>query len=186
MNLSVLKRAMSNLINLTFFWKELKYLLMHRLSISAFLVLLLNVNQVSHAHQSGAHVHGIAQLQVVLEGNQVSLEFTSPLENLLGFEHVPRTAKQKRAAQEMLEMFRKPTSLFVPTASALCQPTMVKLTSPVLGLSTETSSVAQTNDGGVGHAELLAEMIYTCQKPMELRGLNAELLNSFPTYVVCL
>src|SRR5690606_12673416 len=46
---------------------------------------------LAQAHDNKAHVHGSAVLQVVMDGETVELALQSPLNNLLGFEHAPRT-----------------------------------------------------------------------------------------------
>ena len=41
-----------------------------------------------HAHGTlGAHEHGVAKLNVVLDDNTLELELDSPAMNLVGFEH---------------------------------------------------------------------------------------------------
>ena len=55
------------------------------------------------AHEPGAHVHGVATLQVTQDQDTLSIDLDSPLDNLLGFEHAPRTDKQKQAVQQMIE-----------------------------------------------------------------------------------
>ena len=41
--------------------------------------------------QPGPHEHGVASLNLVVDGNLVSLELDSPAANLVGFEHTPGT-----------------------------------------------------------------------------------------------
>ena len=55
---------------------------------------------IAIAHELGAHVHGVATLQIAVDDKTVTLDFSSPLDNLLGFEHVPRDAKQKVRSEE--------------------------------------------------------------------------------------
>ena len=52
---------------------------------------------LAQAHDNKAHVHGSAVLQVVMDGETVELALQSPLDNLVGFEHAPRTESQKKA-----------------------------------------------------------------------------------------
>src|SRR5690606_20886978 len=47
--------------------------------------------------QHAAHEHGVADLRVAAEGNTVVIEFDSPLDNLVGFEHAPRDDAQRMA-----------------------------------------------------------------------------------------
>ena len=44
-----------------------------------------------------AHVHGEAQLEIVLEDTQLSLYLHSPLDAFLGFERLPRNPTEKAA-----------------------------------------------------------------------------------------
>lgn len=57
-----------------------------------------------HRHH-GAHEHGAASLGVVVEGNTVHFEFEAPADNIIGFEHEPKTpqdrAKQKAALDKL-------------------------------------------------------------------------------------
>ena len=84
------------------------------------------------AHELGAHVHGVATLQIAVDDKTMTLDFSSPLDNLLGFEHVPRDAKQRAAVKNMADSLNKAEQLFIPTAEAQCTLQSVKLDSLVL------------------------------------------------------
>ncbi len=49
----------------------------------------------SSALAQDAHVHGLAQLNLVREGQQVQLEFSSPAMNFLGFERAPESEEER-------------------------------------------------------------------------------------------
>jgi hypothetical protein len=53
------------------------------------------------AGNPGAHEHGQARLQMVLENNQIDLIFTSPAYNLAGFEYQARTDGEKKRLAEI-------------------------------------------------------------------------------------
>lgn len=56
-----------------------------------------------HGHfEQKAHEHGVAQMQFVIAENEVLIEISSPLYNLLGFEHKPKLAEQKQAVERQL------------------------------------------------------------------------------------
>ena len=57
---------------------------------------------------SGPHVHGTAELCVAVENNHLNVELRSPLENLLGFEHAPKTDSQRAAVKAMTAKLNKP------------------------------------------------------------------------------
>jgi hypothetical protein len=142
-----------------------------------------------------AHVHAQAALQVAVDGNRLLLEFSSPLDNLVGFEHAPRTDKQTAAVRGMVERLYKPALLFVPTGDARCAPASVKLESAVLDpallaeKAAPQAAVARPpakagRDKGKGapeeHAALSAEIVYRCEHPEKLSSLEVRLFDAFP------
>jgi hypothetical protein len=123
------------------------------------------------AHEPGAHVHGLARLQVGIDGKTLTLNLESPLDNLLGFEHIPRTDKDKTIVRNMAERLKQAASLFAPTRVAQCVPVSVKLESPIL-------EPPKGADGG-GHADLDAEFVFRCERPDALRDLEVRLFDYF-------
>lgn len=122
------------------------------------------------AGELGAHVHGVGKLQIAVDGNTLSLALESPLANLLGFEHLPRSDKQKAAVREMAERLNRPAELFLTTPSARCAPTSVNLTSPVL---------EPAKPGGDGHNDLDGEFVFRCERPQALREIDVRLFAAF-------
>jgi len=58
-------------------------------------LLLLSSLQPLSSFAAEKHVHGEAELFIAVEGKKVLIEMESPADNFLGFEHEPRTDKQK-------------------------------------------------------------------------------------------
>ena len=138
------------------------------------------------------HVHGQAELEVAVSGDTLVLSLHSPLESLLGFEHAPRTAGQKAAAENLLLQLRKPETLFVPAAAAQCVAVSSIIDAPVLGAVRKDGAgqaarapAAASNSAGhkekekQGHAELVAEFTFKCERADQLRGLEASLFDQF-------
>lgn len=119
-----------------------------------------------------AHVHGIAKLDVAVDGNTLTLSLESPLDSLLGFEHLPRNDKEKSTVKAMADKLRKPDALFVPSAAAQCRSVSVTLESPVLE--------ARPKDGSDGHADLDGEFVFECAQPKQLKGMTVQLFKAFP------
>ncbi len=69
----------------------------------------------------GAHVHGMAKLNIALDGNELLLELTSPAANIVGFEHAPGTEKEKHAVHEAVELLEDGEKMFSFTAGAECR-----------------------------------------------------------------
>ncbi len=68
-----------------------------------------------------AHVHGAAQVNLAMEGAKGELEFEAPADGILGFEHAPKTAAQKKTANDTVEKFKtQANTLFVFPAAAGC------------------------------------------------------------------
>ncbi len=124
------------------------------------------------AGEAAAHVHGVASLQVAIDGSSVTLTLESPLDNLLGFEHAARSEQERATVRAMRERLEQVESLFVPSPAARCQAVSVRLESPVL----QTGS----RPANGGHADLDGEFVFHCQNPGELHALEVTMFRSFP------
>lgn len=113
------------------------------------------------------HQHGVAQLLVAVEGNTLELEFISPLENLVGFEHAPRNEKERNAMRKLEQRFRDPASLFVPSAAAQCSAGAAQLELP-------------GEHGKNGHADMRAAVVFQCKDVAALKGMELQLFDAFP------
>jgi hypothetical protein len=138
-----------------------------------------------HGH---AHVHGIASLQIAVEGPTLTLRLRTPLENLVGFEHAPRTEQQKKAVKDMEESLRMPASHFASTTAAGCAPVATKLDLPFSAAGGPDTvkrdpggdkAKAKNGKEGDAHAELGAEYVYRCQNPDRLQGVEVKLFDRF-------
>lgn len=143
--------------------------------LAGFLVVFAN----SAAAQE-PHVHGVASLQVAVDGDTLQLNLTSPLDNLVGFEHALRTDKEKAAVRALAARLKKADVLFVPTAAARCALTGVKLESPVIdgALLNGGGSPPETHAHDDEHAELFAEFVFRCDGK-SLHGLEVKLFDVF-------
>lgn len=119
------------------------------------------------AHAGKAHQHGVAQMTVAVDGNVLEIEFVSPMENLVGFEHAPRNDRERKAVQALKERFGKPQALLVPTAAAGCSVEPAELELPA------------DRDGG-GHADMRATIVFQCEKPAALKEIGVRLFDAFP------
>jgi hypothetical protein len=117
-----------------------------------------------------AHVHGIGELHITVEGNQLTLAIESPLDPFLGFERPPRTTKEKETYAATLKTLNDPAALFKPSEAALCKVKSVKVSEPFPGGKANPS----------GHADIDAEYIFQCEKPTELKGVEAPIFKAFP------
>ena len=86
------------------------------LPVVASLLMLTSVT----AAQQPTHVHGIATLNLAMEGNKLEIEFVSPAGNIVGFEHEAVTAAERRAIRDAIEQLRKGNELFDLPLAASC------------------------------------------------------------------
>lgn len=129
------------------------------------------------------HVHGAGKLDVVVEGHTLSVRLEVPLDSVVGFERAPRTEGERAAVRDAVRSLRDGAAL-APSAAARCAIHSVTLASPVLGadlLGTEGAAPAggETHSGHDGHAELVADYVYHCAEPSQLRALEVRLFDSF-------
>ena len=113
------------------------------------------------AQQQPAHQHGAASLQVSLDGRALQIALDGPADNLLGFEHAPRTEAQKKAVAHAEQQLKQPLQLFAtpPAAECRAEPARVEIKLPPPG-SAET------------HSEIEAEWRWDCAKPGALAHLD--------------
>ena len=124
------------------------------------------------AYAAHAHVHGNATLEVAIERERMTVEFSSPLDNLVGFERAPRTDKEKALVSQTMERLRKPEELFVPSAAARCTRIAANVDAPVW----DAPYKAPKGE----HAALTATIEFRCDQPQSLRSVRVMAFDAFP------
>lgn len=148
----------------------------------AALAVLICIPSVVIAHELGPHVHGVASLQIAVDEKTMTLDFSGPLDNLIGFEHVPRNAKQKAAVKKMADDLNKADQFFIPTADAQCTLQSVKLDSLVLEpkASQDKKEKSQPQEEERGHADIDGEFVFACKQIGKLHDLEVKLFDAYP------
>lgn len=132
----------------------------------------LGITSTAIAHES-AHVHGLIQLDVAIDAKTLTVQIEAPLDSLLGFEHRPRTAEQKQAADTLLKQMNDSATLIRPESAALCKPTKVSVESEAL----QSTKPADEKDGE--HADLDASYEFTCEQPDKLTFIEIGFFDAF-------
>ena len=98
--------------------------------ICAFLLILIAGSSSAMAQSADSHVHGNAELNVVLMGQQLQIEFVSPAINLLGFERPPISDEESALVNNTIDQLRHGGWLIegIPTA---CQLSTEEFEAPV-------------------------------------------------------
>ncbi|WP_285424334.1 DUF2796 domain-containing protein [Pseudomonas sp. efr-133-TYG-103a] len=133
-----------------------------------------------HEHGSlGAHVHGVARLDMALDGRTLELELDTPAMNIVGFEHVATTDADKMKLALARETLLKPHGLFSIPEAAGCTVVKQQLNSPLFGDKDDEHDHGDGDDHD--HAEIHGHYQLTCNVPNVLNKLDlTQLFKSFP------
>lgn len=158
---------------------------MHKLGLVV--ALSLAFAQAAKAH--GPHEHGVASLKIALDGEQVLIEFESPLGNLTGFEHAPQTAAQREALEQVEAQFADGAALFAISPDAQCVLEDVQVESPFEeehdhdghdhsghGHDHKAHDESATDDG---HADMYAVWQFRCAQSSQIGAIDVKLFERF-------
>lgn len=109
------------------------------------------------AQAAEAHVHGIAKLDIAVESTRLSVHLDSPLDNLLGFEHAPRTDAERKQVDAAVAKLKDAAAMFRIDPAAQCTPAVVELASAALKLGRPDADEAKP-----GHADIDASFEFDC------------------------
>ena len=157
-------------------------------------VLLIGLTQVSAStvyaetdndqhREYGAHVHGQAQLDLVLDQTNLSIELESPTMNVLGFEHEPRTTDEKSALADAAEIFGNGNNVITLQGGG-CQLTEHTLEMPF----TESHAINHgddnhdTDEHDHDHSEIHASYLFSCKNGNAVEKMHVNLFKLFPGF----
>lgn len=164
-------------------------------------VLLFNLLTLTasaqETRQHDAHAHGIGDLNIVIEANELLIEFISPAANIIGFEYQPSTDGEKQALEDAQANLNQPEILFELSATAQCNIQQIEVKSSLIsdhegeeddhGDQNEEHSAEKSeqeheehHDEGQAHAEFHAQYVYYCDNTEELSEINVLLFELFP------
>jgi hypothetical protein len=142
--------------------------------------------------QQGAHVHGIAALNLALEGQEVHIELAGPAANIVGFEHAPSSEADHAALDKAVATLKDGDRLFRFNAEAGCRMEKVGVTSALLDGEHDEHADKHSGDhdhekeehehehDGETHSDIEAVYHFDCDQPGALTQLSIELLEAFP------
>lgn len=104
-----------------------------------------------------AHVHGVAQLEVAVDGERMDVTLYGPQDNAVGFEHAPRTQTQKKAVADMQQRLQQADRWFLTNPEARCQ------------VQAQDAETDREHDDE--HGDIEVSITYRCEAPEQLRAL---------------
>ena len=97
-----------------------------------------------HAHdektesmEQGSHVHGVAALNIALDGTELHIEMDSPAANIVGFEHAPKSDADHAALDQAVAMLKGGDQLFEFGSEVGCELELAQVNSSLLDESHE-------------------------------------------------
>ncbi|MGL4317415.1 MAG: DUF2796 domain-containing protein [Pseudomonas sp.] len=126
-----------------------------------------------HAHEEhgslGAHEHGVASLNVALDGQTLEIQLESPAMNLLGFEHAASSAADKATVAAARAQLEQPAVLFSLPAAAHCTLAEKTLHSPLFG---DHEQAEAEHEHSHEHADIDADYRFDCSAPEHLQAID--------------
>jgi hypothetical protein len=178
---------------------SLKGALMKGALISALtVVLMLSVNLYAdthdadthdhgeHFHQQEAHQHGIAEVTLAIEGDNVDMGLESPAANIVGFEHIASTLEQRGLINQAKTVLESPDKLFsfLGTRCEL-RSSAIDVSSLLEGEEHEPEEIGHKHSGHdesghESHSEVSANYRFYCQQGSRLTAITLNFFEHFP------
>jgi len=139
-----------------------------------------NTNKQQH-RQADAHIHGVAELTLALENNLLEIQFQSPANNIIGFEHKAKTQQDIDTALQAQALLEQPDKLFSFIGSACTlQDQNVDISSVLSPTDDHDEHDDHDNhDDHEGHSEITSNYKFVCQKGSQLQTISMDLLEHF-------
>lgn len=145
---------------------------------------------VAYVHAEPAHVHGLLQLDVAIDQRSVTLQFESPLENFLGFEHAPRTDAERKKVADLVASLKAADELFYIDPAAGCRLSNVELDSAALGLRRDPEGKPSAHDRGAvkdahahghgnEHGDIDVTMAFSCSNADAARFITLKMFEKY-------
>lgn len=124
-----------------------------------------------------AHVHGVARIDIAIEAKQVSLHLETPMANVLGFEHAPRTAAERAQARAALEQLQTGARWWRIDPAAQCVVSQVQIDADALRQTDAAKTGAQAPDE---HADIDADYVFTCADAARAATIEVGVFKDWP------
>ncbi len=132
-------------------------------------------------HAGPAHEHGVLRLEVTVAPGGISLRLESALDNLVGFEHAPRTDSERAMAAAALIKLTAASVLFKVDAAALCDAGRSQVDVPLWQAAAAKPQAGQAAPpAAAGHGDLDASYEFKCKSAASAQTIETTLFSTFP------
>lgn len=133
-----------------------------------------------HEHSLAAHVHGLATLNIALEGQHLELQLDSPAMNIVGFEYQPSSAADKKTVADAERTLKNEQLLFKLSQDAQCVLSAVSIDNDVVDENNRATHYDK-HDAEHQHSDIQVSYTFTCAKPNKLTSIDlAGFFKAFP------
>ena len=141
--------------------------------------------QAKEIRHPEAHEHGVAQMNVAVEGDNLYIEFSSPAANIVGFEHHPATHKQKQAVKAAIEKLKAGDKLFKLPSNAQGKLVKSVVHTDIVNEPAPHSEAGHDAEHGKHHdhdrhSDFKAEYRFVCKRPENLKRIEVMVFRLFP------
>ena len=144
------------------------------LSISFFLLLWLSP---VHSHSYDAHVHGEAEIYIVLEDSELTVEFHSPVINLTGFESQKLSESESETLATTLAGLQDYKTWFQIKGG---QCSARKSESHSSYEKVKPTDDHGEKDTGNTHHNITAQLKFECQEPQSISHISISIKEKYP------
>lgn len=142
------------------------------------------------ARQVDAHEHGVGQLDIAFDGNQIAIELHAPGSDIVGFEYAAESSDDRAAVDAAVAKLAAPLDLFILPAAAACS--VVQASAELESEDVHEEDHANHDEGEEdhanhdeheeksGHTEFHAEYLLTCAQPNAASEVTFAYFESFP------
>ena len=139
---------------------------------------------LAETRQHGRHEHGSAELNIAVAEQTLMVEYTTPVANILGFEHAAKTEKEKQALHEAEEVLKSDRIISLPTdADCTLAHTAMQQEEEHEEHEAEHEEHEEHEehvDDGPTHSEFHVVQEYRCGKIAALTYMDVNLFELFP------
>lgn len=147
-----------------------------------------NHDDHEHSHSLGAHVHGVATLNIALENQQLEMQLDSPAMNIFGFEYKPSSDADKQAVADAERTLKNEQALFALTTAGQCALSSMSIDNDLIGQHDEhehdndhAHAVHSNEKDAHQHSDISAHYVFNCTAPSKLNSIDlAGFFKAFP------